>query len=169
MLAPRRALPGRDDRGTTMLELVVVMAIAGLLMTIGTFGFTSWQHTSQHRGAAEEMVSTLRGASVQAISEGRTYCVDIKSGGTAYELWRLSCGGAGSVQVGGTRSTQSPAVTYAATVTPPTPAPACPSSSRCLYFYPRGTAVPASVTVASTHRSTSYTVRVEGLTSRVYM
>lgn len=159
----------RDDRGTTMLELVVVMATAGALMAIGIFGFTNWRHTSQHQGAAHELVSTLRGASVQAISEGRTYCVDIKGSGSTYELWRVSCGGTGSVRVGATRSTQSPAVTYAASVTPPTPTPACPSGSRCLYFYPRGTAIPASVTVASTHRSKTYTVRVEGLTSRVFM
>ncbi len=159
----------RDDRGTTMLELVVVMAIAGVLMTIGTFGFTNWRHTSQHQGAAEELVSTLRGASVQAISEGRTYCLDIKSGGATYELWRYSCGGAGAVLVEATHSTQDAAVAYAATVTAPTPAPACPSGSRCLYFFPRGTALPAAVTVTSTHRTKTYTVRVEGLTSRVYM
>ena len=169
MLASDRRVASRCDRGATIIELAVVMAIAGVLMTIGTFGFTNWRHTSQHQGAADELVSTLRGASVQAISEGRTYCLDVKSGGTSYELWRYSCGGVGAVRVGATRSTQSSAVTYAATVSSPTPAPVCPSGSTCLYFYPRGTAVPAEVTVASAHRSKTYTVRVEGLTSRVYL
>ncbi len=157
------------DRGTTMLELVVVMAIAGVLLTVATFGFTNWRHTSQHQGAADELVSTLRGASVQAISEGRTYCVDIKSSGAAFQLWQYSCGGTGSSQAGGTQTTQNPAVTYAATVTTPATPQACPTGSTCLYFYPRGTALPAAITVASVHRSKTYTVRVEGLTSRVYM
>lgn len=168
-MASRDRRSRSNEVGASLLELVVVMAIAGVLMALGTYGFTSWRHTSQHQGAADELVSTLRGASVQAISEGRTYCVDVKSGGASYELWRYSCGGSGAVQVEATHSTQDVAVTYAATVTTPTPAPACPSGSTCLYFYPRGTALPASVTVASTHRSKTYTVRVEGLTSRVYL
>ena len=159
--------PGRSDAGFTLIELLVVMSIASTLALISAFGFSNWRNTSQHLGSADELVSQLRNASQRAISEGRTYCVDVASGGGSYALWRTACG-AGGAQVAGPYTVQSPNVTLTALPAPPTPAPACPASSKCLYFYPRGTAVPAVVTVASAERSKTYTVRVEGLTARVY-
>ena len=163
-------LPGRRpraDRGFTLIELLVVMSIAGTLALISTFSFSNWRNTSQHQGSADELVSQLRNTSQRSISEGRTYCVDVASGGRSYTLWRTACGATGT-QVAGPFTVQGPNVTLTAAVTPPTPAPVCPATSTCLYFYPRGTAVPAVVTVASAVRSKTYTVRVEGLTARVY-
>ena len=165
MTPPRR--PSRSDSGFTLIELLVVMSIAGTLALISTFSFSNWRNTSQHQGSADELVSQLRNVSQRSISEGRTYCVDIASGGRSYTLWRTACGATGA-QVAGPFAVQSPDVTLTAFTTPPTPAPACPATSTCLYFYPRGTAVPAFVTVASAVRSKTYTVRVEGLTARVY-
>ena len=152
--------------GFTLIELVVVMSIASVLLGIGILGFTNWRQTAQQQGSASELTSTLRNASVRAVSEGRAYCVNI-SGVNTYTLWRYTCGT--GTAVAGPFSVQSTKVSLAATVTPPSPAPACPAGSSCLYFYPRGTAIPATVTVSSTARSKIYTVNVEGLTARVYM
>lgn len=161
------------ESGFTMVELVVVMSIVGVLMAIATFGFTSYRNTSEQRGSAQEMLSALRSASEQAISEGRTYCVDLAagaSGNRTYSTWRKACTAAGGgTQVGGTKQTQSARVTFTSAVTSPSPAPACAAGHSCIYFYPRGTALPATVTVASSARSKTYTIRVEGLTARVYM
>ena len=153
-----------DNGGFTLIELVVVMSIAGVLLSMGIFGFTSWRQTAQQQGSASELTSTLRTASVRAVSEGRAYCVNI-SGGTTYTLWRYTCGT--GTAVAGPFKVQSTKVSLAATVTPPSTV--CPAASSCLYFYPRGTAIPATVTVRSTARSKIYTVNVEGLTARVYM
>lgn len=159
----------RADAGFTLIEVMVVMVISGVLASIGVFGFSSWQATSQHQGTADELVSQFRNASVRAISEGRTYCVDIKSGGRSYELWQYACGGATGVRQGGAKGVQGDDIVLAA-ASALAGSPACPAASRCVYFYPRGTASPASVTVQSSKRpSKTYTVRVEGLTSRVYM
>lgn len=162
-----------SDDGFTLVELIVVMSIVGILMAMSAFGFSSYRNTSEQRGSAQEMVSVLRAASERAISEGRTYCVDLAaaaSGNRAYSTWRKACTtAAGGVQSGGTRTTQSSRVTFTTTVTNPSPAPACAAGHACVYFYPRGTALPATVTVASSARSKSYTIRVEGLTARVYM
>src|SRR3954451_17080876 len=87
----RASATPRRDAGFTLIELVVVMGIAGVLLAIGIFGFTNWRQTAQQQGSASQLVSTLRGASEQAISEGRTYCVDVSSG-TSYSLWRYTCG-----------------------------------------------------------------------------
>jgi prepilin-type N-terminal cleavage/methylation domain-containing protein len=151
--------------GFTMIELLVVMIVASVLMSIGIFGFTNWQQTAQQQGSASQLVSTLRSSSEKAISEGRTYCVDI-SAGTSYTQWRYSCG-AGGTQVAGPYTVQSK-VTLETTNALPLGA-TCPASHRCVYFYPRGTAVATTVAVRSTVRSRVYTVHVEGLTARVWM
>jgi len=162
------------DAGFTLVEMVVVMSILGLMMSIGIFGFSNWRNTAQQQGTADELVSALRNASTQAVSEGRTYCIQIAADGRSYTRWRTACNGTAANQVGGVVRTQSAAVTLAATVpfpataALPSPAPACPSGTKCLYFYPRGTAIPAEVVVSSTARSKTYTIRVEGLTARVH-
>lgn len=171
----RGGVPGRSRRrprggesGFTLMELAVTMSIVGILAAIGMFGFWTWRDTSQHQGSAQELVSQLRNTSERAISEGRTYCVAVDAGGQSYTVWQKSCGGTGT-QVAGPYSTQSSKVSFATTLTLPTPAPDCPASSSCFYFYPRGTAIPATVVVSSTSRSKTYTVHVEGLTARVWM
>jgi prepilin-type N-terminal cleavage/methylation domain-containing protein len=158
----------RHDEGFTLVELMVTMVIAGILMAIGMFTFANYLKVSQQRGSAREVVSLFRTASERAISEGRTYCVDIAPSRTATTLYRYACDGAAASVASGTTKTQSTKVTVSAVVTNPTPAPACPASHQCVYFYPRGTATPTTATIASTARSKTYTVTVEGLTARVY-
>ncbi len=159
---------GRLDEGFTLVELMVTMVIAGILMAIGMFTFANYLKVSQQRGTAREVVSLFRDASERAISEGRTYCVDIAADGRSTVMYRYACDGAATSVASGSTRTQSTKVTLAAAVTNPSPAPACPASHKCVYFYPRGTATPAVVTVQSSARSQTYTVTVEGLTARVY-
>lgn len=148
------------------------MSIIGVLAAVSSFSFINQVNKSQEQGSAQELVSALRAASVQSVSEGRTYCVALAAApapatNRTYTTWRYNCGGVGSTQVGSGRSTQTSSVTFTATSTMPAAA-ACPAASVCIYFYPRGTATKASITVASTKRSQTYGISVEGLTARVY-
>jgi prepilin-type N-terminal cleavage/methylation domain-containing protein len=162
-----RSRSDRDEAGFSLLELMVTMLIGSVLMAIGGVAISNWQRTAQQQGSARQVVSQLRKAAERSVSEGRTYCVDF-NGSRSYSVWRYSCSASGTA-VEGTRTTQSGRVSLAASVTLPSPAPACPASDTCLYFYPRGTAIPATVQVTSSARSKVYTVHVEGLTARVYM
>jgi type II secretion system protein H len=164
---PGCGVPASDD-GFTLIELLVVMTIATVLMSIGAFGFWNWRSTAQHQGSAQQLVSQLRNTSEQAISEGRTYCLDLAAGGRSYSLWRYACSAAGSA-AGGPYPTQSTKVTITAVLTQPPTVPPCPGGDQCMYFYPRGTAIPTTITVSSTARSRTYTIHVEGLTARVWM
>lgn len=162
------------DAGFTLIEMVVVMSILGTLMSIGTFGFLNWKNTAQQQGTADEVVSALRNASTRAVSEGRTYCMAFAADGRSYTAWRSACSSSTGTQVAAPTRVQGNDVTLATTVpfpstaAMPSPAPACPAAHSCLYFYPRGTAIPAQVVVSSTARSKTYTIHVEGLTARVY-
>jgi prepilin-type N-terminal cleavage/methylation domain-containing protein len=157
----------RDDVGFTLVELLVTMLIGSVLLSIGGLTIINWQRTAQQQGSSQELTSQLRKAAEQSVSEGRTYCVDLAPTRN-YTLWRYNCGGTGSVAVEATKRTQAPAVTLQSTVTAPIPAKPCPTGDSCVYFYPRGTATPATIQVRSSARSKVYTVHVEGLTSRVY-
>ena len=160
----QRARSSRREAGFTLIELMVTMVIASTLMSIGVFGFTNWQHTSQQRGTAQELVSALRNTAVRSVSEGRTYCVDFDSAAAqSYSVYRVACG-TGTLARGGAR-TASTKVSLTTNVTS-TP---CPAGHKCIYFYPRGTASPATVNVTSSARSKVYTINVEGLTARVYI
>ncbi len=164
---------GQVDVGFTMIELLLTMAISGTLAAISIFGFVNYRSTSEEQGSAQALVSVMRSASEQSISEGRTYCVDLSNAATPavnrnFSTWQRACGAGGS-QTGGVGQTQSAQVSFTATVTSPSTPPPCPATHACLYFYPRGTALPAIVVVASAKRSKTYTIHVEGLTARVYM
>jgi type IV fimbrial biogenesis protein FimT len=159
-----------SESGFSLIELVMVMSVAGILASISLFSFAHWRNTSQQQGSAQQLVSQLRNTAELALSEGRTHCVDLDPAGRTYSVWRYACG-TGGTQLTGSLKTQTSRVTFSATLTPPllSPAPTCPTSHTCLYFYPRGTAIAATIAVASSARSKVYTIHVEGLTARVYM
>lgn len=152
------------------------MSILGVLLSVGAFGFTNWLTTSRHQGTSDQLLSELRNASTRAVSEGRTYCIEVAADGRAYSLWRYSCSTAAPAagapvhaRVAGPQTTMSTDVTITAVV-PLASTVACPSGSTCVYFYPRGTATPGTLTVSSTKRpAKNYTINVEGLTARVYV
>lgn len=154
-----------SDHGFTVIELSVTMVVAGALLALGIFGFDSWARVSEQRGTATELTSELRATGERAISEGRTYCVAVEDGGTAYSVHQHDCT---QPVVRGPFATKAAAVTLQPALAAPSTRP-CASGDTCFYFFPRGTAVGGTVIVDSSQRSTTYTVHIEGLTSRVWM
>lgn len=160
-----RAHCRRDDGGFTLIELLVALSVMGIMSGLAVTSFASWSQSSQHRGARDEVVSTLRNAAERALSEGRTYCVEYTA--AAWTTYRTACSTSGTVVAGPARPDSSQE-TFATSLAAPSGAEGgCPTAGACAYFYPRGNASAGNVVVKRTGKP-DYTVTIVGLTSRVY-
>jgi prepilin-type N-terminal cleavage/methylation domain-containing protein len=155
------------QRGFTLIEMLTVMALAGVLMAIAIGAMRGYLRTSRDAGTASDIRSTLRNAAEQSLSEGRTYCIYFTQ--TQYTVYKSSC--TTGTKQSGPFSVQDTSLKISAVSFPP-PAvavpgqtTACPVTNACAYFYPRGTALPGSLQIVRTGKT--YTVQVQGLTSRV--
>lgn len=166
---PRTGADHRDA-GVSLIELLTTLALASILMTIGAWGLHSYLLSNRQANTAGDIRSALRAASEQSLSEGRTYCVYFTA--TTWATYRTDCSVATN-KVEGPNKVDDPSITLTSiTFTPPaSPVPnqntGCPTANHCAYFYPRGTALGGTLVVS--RDSKTYTVKVEGLTSRVSM
>ena len=83
------------DAGFTLIELMLTLAVGGILMGMAGAGLTTWSSNSEHKGARDEIVSVLRVTAERALSEGRTYCLAFGTTGS-WQTYRSSCGVAGT-------------------------------------------------------------------------
>lgn len=65
----------RDEAGFTMTELLVIVAIVGVIMAVSAPAIWTYFRTAAMRAGAEEMVTALNGARQLAIRSNRTVCV----------------------------------------------------------------------------------------------
>ena len=150
----------RGDVGFTMIELLVGMVIMGALAAMSTSGWTRYQRTVEHRGSAQELVSTLRNAQQRALAEATSYCVTFDVTRRSYELFRSACGAAGN---GETDRTQSPRIELVSPDFQQTDGSTAPRVT----FTARGSASKGTVLVTRENSSKQYVITVEGLTGRV--
>jgi prepilin-type N-terminal cleavage/methylation domain-containing protein len=64
-----------DARGFSLAELIVVMAVIGILMTLSVPTFISYWRSSTLRGGAQELVAILNQGRQLAIKENTTVCI----------------------------------------------------------------------------------------------
>lgn len=76
----------RAAAGFTLLELVVVMAIAGLLLAVLPFAFVKMRDTAEYRASIREVVATLRQARTQATQSGRPVVVTVDPDARLYGI-----------------------------------------------------------------------------------
>lgn len=148
--------------GITMVELLVGMLIVTMLSGLSVSGWSRYQKTVEHKGAAQEIVSTLRNAQQRSLAEAVTYCVSFDVPNRSYQLSKFGCGSAG-IPIGSAKKTQSNRVELRA----PTFQQSSGGTASTVLFYPRGSATKGSVVVARSGSSKAYTITVEGLTGRV--
>lgn len=153
------------DDGVSVVELLVTMSLMLVLAGVGITAFQHYAYVQDHRGTAEDIVSTLRTVAQRSLSEGRTYCVSFDTTADRWTVYRRECSAAGTVVDGGAAARGTVALDSPSFAAPVTPAP-CPQTNACAYFYPRGTGSPGTVRVQRAGM-TDLTVSVEGLTGRV--
>ena len=150
------------DSGFTMIELLVTIALLGIMMVIAVSGWTTWAKASRPSGMARALQSVMRLALVRAVTEGRAICVSFRVAQNDYTLYRGACDDTAKVTLIGPVVSDSKDVKLAA------PAFTGPSgSSTGVTFQARGTAWPGSVQLTRNGSSKTYTLTVEGLTGRV--
>ena len=151
--------PPRDD-GFTMIEVLVTIALMGIIMAFSVSGWGRYARAHEQSGTAQELRSALRSVQQRAVTEGVSMCVSFNT--TSYTVWRAACGSPnakvqGPVQVNGRARLATPVFT------PLTAAQA----ANTVVFTPRGTASQGDVHVTRPGSTKDYKVAVEGFTGRV--
>ncbi|GEP36376.1 hypothetical protein NPS01_00390 [Nocardioides psychrotolerans] len=150
------------DTGATLIELVVTIALAGVLMAIAVGGYVAWARSSEQEGAASEVQAVLRQAQQRAVTEGRATCVEFDTARDRWTLFRGACTDTGrTVLEGPVRLDSSRVHLTTAAFT------SSAGSTSGTTFSSRGTATPGRVRIGRDGSSRVLTITVEGLTGRV--
>lgn len=72
------------SRGFTLLELVLVVAIIGVLMSIATISFNNWQQKAQIESQTRVLFATLNQARVEAMMHKQPRGVALQADGRSY-------------------------------------------------------------------------------------
>ena len=149
--------PGRPgETGFTLLELLVVLAILGLVAAIGTPNVVSWLARLRSRAAADEVVSVLQSARLQAIARNTRLQVCLYRNATPHDFLTLRSLDASQTACPAPPTASSAA--YAAFRRTMTELPGVritKTTRRSFVFGPRGTATAGSLTletIADGHR-----------------
>lgn len=150
-----------DERGFTLVELLATMAIAGILAAIAVWSFRSYTLATAEQGTAQRIVEALRNAQSRAQAENVTYEVQFTVGSGTWTVLRLDM--SGNTQVAAGSATDNSVFVQSASFTQSSGA-----SGTDAYFYPRGTASGGQLVLARQGNPKTYTINIEGLTSRVW-
>ena len=81
----RRWYPwSRNDRGFTVIEILVALAVMGILIKISVPAFSSWLPTLKLSSAARQVATDLQLARMKAISQNSSYTVTFNTGNGTY-------------------------------------------------------------------------------------
>ena len=79
------------ERGYSLIELVVVVAIAGVVVTLAIPTFRTTMHHFSVTGTARKLVSDLRLAQGLAVKENTPHQIVFDTAGEDYEIRRCPC------------------------------------------------------------------------------
>lgn len=147
-----------DERGFTLLEVIMTCLLLGILLAIGVGPWQSYRHARAHIEARTELVATLRNAQISSVAENVTYRVDITA--RKAETYRLAASGA-------VKTRQYVIEDQLVSYTGIGFEDASGAVTSSAFFYPRGSASKGDVAVSRSSRTKVYTVSLEGLTARV--
>lgn len=77
---------GRNNKGISLVEVLIVVAILGIMGTIAVPGMISWRENKAIQGAGRDMYSNLRKAQSTAVKDNRNCAVSF-DGATGYTVY----------------------------------------------------------------------------------
>ena len=138
----------RGEAGFSLLELIVVLAILGLVAAIGTPNVVSWLARLRSRATADEVVSVLQSARLQAIARNTRLQVCLYENATPHDFLTIHSPNAQQPDCPTPPASSSP--DYAAFRQTMTELPGvriAETNRRSFVFGPRGTATAGSFTL----------------------
>ena len=94
-----------DDAGFSLMELMLVVALIGIMTTIGVPYVNSYYHAMKLRSGADELAALLNSGRYLAIKQNANVCVAVSSSSVQYVTGTNATCGGGTVYVGpGTKS-----------------------------------------------------------------
>ena len=101
----RRGIMDVREAGFSLIELIVVIAMIGILAVLGTPMMISYWRTSTTTAAASELAASLNRARQLAIASNQNYCADVSGSNLRYRSNTTTGCGGGAVWTGtGTRA-----------------------------------------------------------------
>ncbi len=144
-----------NNKGVTLVELIVVFVIIAIMATLIAPNIGGWLPNYRLRSATRDIVSTFRGAQMRAISENISYQVSFNSADTL-----LSSNNKGYI-FGGTVTTLPSGITIISNTLQNCRAVFNPDST-CAF----GAATSASVTLQNT-KGSQKTISIRSATGRI--